>query len=399
MEYQNYFIEYKQIDSNLFVKFTDKHSKISYENTITPEQIDNLPISKFIKILENCQLLIPNYNIIIEKLNNDNQLTLFLTYDIEIINLSYTIQLEKSSSTKTNDSLLKRIEQMEKIIDDNNQITIAKIYNLETYNYKMTNITNEYLRYSPKTEYIEVILPENKYDITTYKRNNYDIKFNYDIDSTQIFTNLKKIKLSDWKYLSYFMSLCKYMYPKVKSLNNFCYGKISSDNHKTTGMYAYYYNNTIEEIEITHSKYTNTYIEYEDIRHEKNTYIDVESEQNSDMTEIKEYNLITKIGYHVNSSDPFQSRSESLFSFSELHLPKMNKITVNLIESGYCFDFLLVIIKQCVNLKSLIFNKINLSDKKINSEYTLIQYGKSLSEIKEYCKDKKINLQIDEIIY
>ena len=51
MEYQNYLIEYKQVDSNLFIKFTNKNSNESYENIITPYQIDNLPINKFIKML------------------------------------------------------------------------------------------------------------------------------------------------------------------------------------------------------------------------------------------------------------------------------------------------------------------------------------------------------------
>jgi len=348
MEYQNYFIEYKQIDLNLFVKFTDKNSKLSYENIIGPEQIDNLPINKFIKILENCIKKTTNYNIIIE--NEDNQLILFFNYDNEIINLSYTIQLHKSS-TKTNDNLLKRIEQLEKIVDENNKINIAKIINLETYNYKMTNITNEYLIYSPKTEYIEVILPEDKYDITTDKRNNYDINFNYGIDPIQIFTNLKKIKLNDWKYLSYFLSICKCIYTKNTQKN--CDGRDVS----TAGVYEYYYNNTIEEIEIINPCGI-SYLGYQ------NTINDVcKKSYNNNMYDF--YINISKLYHNYNKEvENNYNKVGGVCGEIILHLPKLNKIKINIIKSGRYFDLILNIIKDSINLKSLIINKIDFSDKK-----------------------------------
>ena len=48
MEYQNYLIAFKQVDSNLFVKFTNKKSYESYQNIITPEQIDNFLLTIYI---------------------------------------------------------------------------------------------------------------------------------------------------------------------------------------------------------------------------------------------------------------------------------------------------------------------------------------------------------------
>lgn len=119
MEYQNYLIVFKQVDFNLFIKFTNKNSNISYENIITTEQIDNLPINKFVKILENSINLIPNYNIEIESSPDENYLFVCLTHDNEIINISNKIQLNQ---VKSNDVLIKRIEQLERIVEGNNKI-------------------------------------------------------------------------------------------------------------------------------------------------------------------------------------------------------------------------------------------------------------------------------------
>ncbi len=91
-ENQNYFIVYGQFYSDLFVKFTDKNTYISYENTISPKDFDNLPISKFIEIFGNCINSIPNYKIFIE-LDLYDDLKLNLNYDTDNLNLSYQIIL------------------------------------------------------------------------------------------------------------------------------------------------------------------------------------------------------------------------------------------------------------------------------------------------------------------
>jgi hypothetical protein len=196
MEYQNYFIEYKQNDSNLFVKFTDKNSKISYENIITLEQIDNLPISKFIKILENSINSISNYKIIIE-LSND-ELTLNLNYDTEILNLSYRIILEKISSIQTIDNLLKRIEKLENIIDGNNQITIAKNFKIETKNDNMTKLTTNYIN-----------LPDDS-DIDTISNRSdsiYEIQ-NIVFKREQFYIGVAVYLCINFCFMIYFLNIC-----------------------------------------------------------------------------------------------------------------------------------------------------------------------------------------------
>lgn len=246
MEYQNYLIVYKQVDFNLFIKFTNKKSNQSYENIITPEQIDNLPMNKFIKMLENSVNLVPNYNITIKLSDDNNQLIICLTYDTDMINISNTIHLEKTSinQVKSSDVLIKRIEklertieQLERITEENDKITIAKLLNVETYNHNCSSLTCQYLKFSKNTEHIEIILPPNKHDISRDKRNNYELIFNYDIDPNEVFTNLKKITISDCTYLNYFFNYCIYRI-------------IASPNSGREYEYKLCIsNNTIEEIE------------------------------------------------------------------------------------------------------------------------------------------------------
>lgn len=343
MQYQNYLIEYKQIDSNLFVKLTDKNSKISYENTITPEQIDNLPISKFIKIFENCIKSITNYYIIIETSNEENQLILSLTYNNEIIDLLYTIHLEKTSSTNTNNTLLKRIEQLEKIIDENNQITIAKIFNIEIQNDNMTKLTTNYIRYPKNTEHIEINLPDDTYDVSRNIKKIYQLQFNYDIDPNEIFTNLKKITTNRGEYLIYFTQTTDYLHIK-KNIDsyNICIN-----------------NNTIEEIDINNNENFN------------NTLCHLENAA---------YNLIK----YNKFSDPTKSYSGLI---SNMDYPKLTKIKVKWINLQENF---LKFVKQCKKLKKIILCKI------INRIYR--GSNNNLQEIRNYCSQNSIELEIGEII-
>jgi hypothetical protein len=185
------------------------------------------------------------------------------------------------------------------------------------------------------------------------------------------------------------MSICKYIYPK----------NTSTDYHGrtlyTAGAYAYYYNNTIEEIEIINSNDINqsTYLGYQNPRND----FDLSSYKGNQNKRNDFYINVDEKYYTYN--DEVENYNNSSIDINNLHLPKLNKIKIDVIKTGYNFDLILTIIKHCINLKSLIINKIDLSDKKINLETSLLKYGKILSEIREYCEKNNIKLEIGEIIY
>lgn len=374
MDYQNYIVSYKQVDSNLFVKFTDKNSNISYENIITPELIDNLPINKFVKLLENCINSISNYNIVIKLSHGKNQLTLFLTHDTEIINLSYTIHLDKSSDNhvKSNDVLIRRIEQLERIIDENNKITVAKIFNVETHNYIMTSLTSEFIKYSKNTDHIEIYLPENTHDISRDKRNNYEIKFNYDIDPNEIFTNLKKISLSNYEYLFYFCQFCSYKNPNNSEF---------VDRQHMLGIS----NNSIEEIEFKFNYYDFHCMLVSGFDFLKPVYSDGLREIVNKQKYIKNHLHTLNIDNH--------SREYVIINF-----PKLKKIISTYISGENTLYGLLEFIKICKkHNKCQKLKKLHLI--KIKAEHTNNNFGKYLTELRNTCQENGIELVIDEIIY
>lgn len=373
MEYQNYIVNFKQVDSNLFVKFTNKNSNISYENIITPELIGNLSINKFIKLLENCINSISNYNIIIELSPEQNQLILFLTHDTEIINLSYTIHLNKSSEhlVKSNDVLIRRIEHLERIIDENNKVTVAKIFNVETHNYVMTSLTSEYIRYSKNTDHIEIYLPENTHDISRDKRNNYEIKFNYDIDPNEVFTNLKRISISNYEYLFYFCQYCSYKNPNNSEIGG------------RQDMLAIS-NNSIEEIEFK-SNYNNFHVMLDSgFYYLKPVYSD-------GLIEILNKQKYIKNHLHTKNIDD-HSREYAVIDF-----PKLKKIISTYIWAEDILFGILQFIKilkkynKCKKLKKLQLIKIKAQQTN--------NFGKYLAELRNACQENEIELVIDEIIY
>lgn len=361
MEYNNYFIEYKLIDSDLFLKITDKNTKISYENIITQNQINDLPINKFIKILENSIKLIPDYNVDIEI--EIDQLILYLSYDNEIINLDYTIYLDKFSSTEINNSLLKRIEQLEKIIDDNNLITIAKIFNIEIQNDKMTKLTTDYIRYSKDTTHIEINLPDDTYDISKNIKNIYQLQFNFNIDPTEIFTNLKKLSVSKIEYLLYFSQFAKYKSNKK--------GILSSDIEYN----VYINNNTIQEITISDKK---------------TSALNLICNSNIDVNEILKYNKFNINATNINGGKNHVDMNRYFIDYPELTIIKIDCIDAYTIN-----NFLNNFIKKCKKLKTIIIYKFIIY--KIVFNIDNINHN-CLPEIREYCENNNIKLEIVEII-
>lgn len=384
MEYENYLITYKQIDFDVFIKFTDKISKVSYVNTITKDYLDTINITKFTKMFENCIGSVPNYFIVIELSPDENQLILYLTYDTEMISISQTIQLNKvdNNQTKSNDVLLKKIKQLERIIEENNVVTIAKIFNLETQNYNLITVSNDFIRYHPDTEHITVILPENTHDISRNRRMNYEIRFNNDIDPTEIFTNLKKITTNNPWYLLYFCSYCIYAFPENEN------GREDLRKNLKIGIA---YNNTIEEIEFT--KNTNwLYLNYFYQFTNKHDFVE------TPITNQKYFmNNSIEINCHgVNKSINFNKiNTQNKFNF-----PKLKKITYDYIETDEPITFILNFIKHCEALKILKLTKINFSIPVMkNNPERIRQCSSSLSEIRTYCEQNNIEIMIGEIVY
>lgn len=387
MEYQNYLIVFKQIDSNLFVKITNKKSNESFENLITPDQIDNLPINKFIKILENSIKFIPDYNIIIESSPDpdQNQLTVFLSYDNEIINLSYTFHLEKSSVEQNNSNkiLIERIEKLEKTLDElektleeNNKITIGKIHNIETYNHNLSSLTSQYIKYSKNTEHIEIILPENTHDISRDKRNNYELKFNYDIDPNEVYTNLKKITISHWEYLFYFFNYCSYKFDQTNTVNTKIY-------------MLYMSNNTIEEI-----IFGKKYCDFHRViggpfgsQYAGRVFSDTAKD------------IIVKQKYisKTVSIDSINNGKELCEHQVEIDMPKLQKIiAIDISYANTLLGLVEFIIKLKSNNKSKNLKKIIINKLTINSSCKSIP--SYLKELRDLCEKYSIELDIHEII-
>jgi hypothetical protein len=370
MEYQNYLIVFKEeeVDSNIFIKFKNKNSNISYENIITSQQINNLPINKFVKILENSINSIPNYNIIIELSPDENQLIVFLSYDTNIINISHTIHLEKTSNNqvKSNDILINRIEQLERINEENNKITIAKILNVETYNYNMSSLTCNYIKYSKNAEHIEIILPKNTHDISRDKRNNYEIKFNYDIDPNDIFTNLKKITISDYNYLFYFCHFCSLKIP-------------------STGVILSMSNNSIEEIE-----FMDDYNDFHCFLQPGQKFL--ESVFSDGLHEILNKQKYIKNDNKKSVHNRYNSDDISV------DFPNLKKIISSICNGPNNLYGILEFIKACKkNNRSKKLNKLIL--KKIIYQ-GFNEYSRNyLCELRNVCKDNQIELEIGEIIY
>ena len=374
MQYQNYSIQTKKIESEFYIKFTDINTNCEYENIITSEQINNYHIDKFIKLFSNCIGLVIDYKINVRK--EQDMLIIYLCYDNGIINLDFTILLAKkvnldsSNNTKSYQDVLTRLEKMEKKIEENNKVTIAKIYNLETHNYNLTSISHEYIKYSPDAEYIEVILPEDTYDISFDKRNNYELEFQIQQTQIDLFKKLKKISINNPQYLLKFCHFIKFTTP---------------NNNK---ILTIAYNNQIEELEI--------------IKNNRPTY-------STYIINCYNPNLNTshRLKVHYNTSNLILvDNSEDWFNYDEekkleFNFPKLKIIIWNSIDVEINRDdlqFILFLIKYCKKLDLLKLGKINFSSHRHASNLIAI-YTKELSEIRIYCEKNNIKLEIGEIIY
>ena len=263
----------------------------------------------------------------------------------------------------------KTIEQLERITEENNKITIAKILNVETYNHNFSSLTCEYLKFSKNTEHIEIILPANTHDASSDKRNKYELKFNYDIDLNEVFTNLKKISISNNTWIYYFFNYCSYRI-------------IASPN--SGRQYEYIIclgNNTIEEIKFY--EYSNNGFCLPSIHILSDTNEDIVAKQKY----IKKYN-----------TNPFIQCEENTFKETIYCLPELKIITVNYTNAGH-LDSLNNFIEKCKsknkskNFKKLVLNKIEMYTSYNNN------HVKNLNDLREICKKFLIELEIKEIIY
>lgn len=378
MQYQNYKIETPYTNIGLEIKFTNLIDGCVYKKLVKPEDLTDLSISKFIKLLENSIKQVNGYTMEIDEENN--LLVLFLSFESDLLDISQTIYLDKNNITNQSDivnsesliELKNRINLLENVIKEKNLITIAKIYNLETYNYNFSSITNKYLKYSPDTESIEIILPDDIYDITTDKRNSFTIEFNLSIDPTEYFTRLKKLTLSNFYDIRYFCSTYIYTCPEINTNTN---------TNTTNSEYLVYYNNTIEEIINTNKLNTPRF----DFRIKFKDY-------DSRINELKKHNheLNSSSVKIIGLNNDIGSHTTKIIKFS---FPKLKKICFTTIIALY-FENILHLIKGCTCLTNLEFNKI-----KFTKCCPAETYQKKLQEIKLYCQTHNIKLEICEIVY
>lgn len=352
----NYNTNYKIIDSSLLITFSNKTTLEIFENIITEEDINNTRITKFIKFFDKCISSLTNYVVIIKK--NEDFLDIELIYSIDEIDIKYNINLPKKYNTET--TTKKKI------------ISFGKLYHLTSRNYKMLNIEHQYIRYPTDTEQIDLIIPQETRDKITEIIDTYELKLDYSLDPVEIFTNLKRIKLTRLNDLLYFCSNFDYIY---------------SQNEKYNLVYILY-NNTLEEIDLSLNNLQCP------LSHIINLTKRIEMKSNggkNDLDDIKHKYSVYPYYYNIprelityNEHIDCNYNAKFIWSF-----PNLKKIIfASLFES----DLVNVIelIERSPHLNFIKFLRLT----KQNS--SLKNY---INELKEYCELNRINLKIDEIIY
>jgi hypothetical protein len=386
LNYQNYQVEINTNEkTSLNIKFTNLSNRNVFQKIIKPSDLTDLTIIKFAKLLENAIKNFQGYSLVLEE--SDFQLGIFLLFESDLLDITQNIFLDKTNLTKSNNlsglkistqknqfdesksdyilQLENRIVVLENKIKEKDLITIAKIFNLQTYNFNFYALSDYYIRYPSNTESINIILPEDTYDDVTDKRNTFSIEWNESIDPIEHFKNLKKLTINNFSYLKYFCST---------------YGSEC----------IIYYNNFIEEI-IVQGEFK---FEFDNLSCAMSCF-DYISRGN-------EYKSMThsmgKSGIdHCNNKDIHNSEPNNfIFSFPKiksLYFTKINCYQYNTLNE---IDFVLKFINGCSSLNKIVLNKIYfksyLGDK--------LNKGKqSLHDLKKYCQEKKIKLEICEIIY
>ena len=396
MEFSNYAIIFNQInEDNVFIKFTDKTTNISYKGIITSEQLDNININKFVKMFNNCVNMMPNYNISIQIITDKNEMVISLVYDTDMISITENIHLSQDivSDSDILSGLHAKIKHLEQIISDSNKITIAKIFELKTQNYNFVDVKNSYIKYSQDTTHIETILPDNTYNTSTGEQIGYELAFNYDVDPAEIFVNLKKITLSDPLYIYYFCSFCHYFGQVDKS---------NASQHKIPYNIVIYNNNIEEIIIVRNDRNLNlTWL--------NNNILDCIRGCSTNETQIllgkiylmylKKQNYFIEKPLYLDNFKPLCPNENKIFSF-----PKLTKITWECICSPDEFYFLTTcFVTYFKKLKHLQINKIDFSKYAYSVEPerrlgVINSCATYVSDIRKYCADNNIRLEIGEII-
>lgn len=117
MQYNNYNIDWSNLDYQINLSFVNNITEVKYEKIIHEQDIKIGSIKKFIIMLKNCINLVKDYNMEISE--NENELNVMLNYNSDLLDLDEIIILHKLSVSQIdsllnqNSKLKKRIEQLE----------------------------------------------------------------------------------------------------------------------------------------------------------------------------------------------------------------------------------------------------------------------------------------------
>lgn len=172
-QYQDYQVEIISNDSNkLNIKFTKNTNNIEYSKLIGQEDLPELCINKFKKLLISSIKNTPGYKITINELKTNLQVV--LCFESDLLDITQIIFLDKINYTVCEyvsklethiNKLENNIKQLKMIIQEQNLITIAKILKIESslqikelsintfsnqspeYTIQIDSITDVYIRY------------------------------------------------------------------------------------------------------------------------------------------------------------------------------------------------------------------------------------------------------------
>ena len=390
MEFKNWTIQSKNIENTFYIKLIDKNTFNSYENIIEQKDLKDITIDKFIKFFVNCVNLQKDYELFINCDDDDsNTLVLLLKYSTDLLDLEQHIFLNKIDET-TNDDIYGKLSNLEKKINNLSMVSIGKIYNLETYDFNFSNITYEYIKYPTDTEAIEIIIPEEIYDITTNKRNSFDIELNQYIDCCETFTNLKKLKTNIFPIIYYFCSNVFYWIGNPGETR----GNPDNETEKKLMLFT---NNTIEEIVILNNVYgpTNPYDEIE--KYLTNKY---KTKYPYFLNNYQLNKSLPKLWGCKHRNKDFDERfnsSRSKYSGLKLHLPKLKKIIYDTTIYTNTIDIVLLLLKSSKIIETVQIKTIDC--KFCCNADCLPYYQKNIQDIRTHCQNNNIKLEIGEIIY
>lgn len=354
MDFSRYDITTNLFDDKLLIKFIDRLSEDIYEKSISSNDIENIDLRKFAKIIEKCKQNDPDYQIETNYVG-PNQLAINVKYSNDLIDVNYPILLNKkytNANVQNEFVSIGRIVCIE-IVGQYIPVLDGERYTQESLN-NIRNVTEEFIRISVQTDTIDLtIVPVDTYDATTNISKFYNFEFNSTINFNETFPNLKNVIVNNFLQLEIFCSRTYF--------NN--------------GIHIYF-NNNIESITINAAN-----IRMLDKDEAPNSII-----QDIYFMMIRDYTL-------------YQARKYCKI----LKLPNLKILKYNLLYANNFYDIYQTIgnyqlkfihSTSCRNLKSIhITSATNVLNKFIDTG-TRQSYQQILDEIRTFCRNNNVELTL-----